>query len=144
MPKFNSLFIALFLLNTTLFATSKEGNLSINVSGFDNNNGQLIIKLFRKEDNIFGNKLYLQSENKIFQKQGEIIFESLPYGDYSIIAIHDEDNNGIMNHNFIKLPTEKFGFSNSWNFTIFSGKPTFEKTRYIFLATNNRLNIVVK
>lgn len=126
--------------STSLFALNQEGNLSVKVVGFENNKGQFIIKIFRREDDLFGDQAYRESKGKIKDQQGEITFENLAYGSYSIMAIHDEDNNGIMNHNFLGLPTENFAFSNDWNFSIFSGKPTFEKTSFPFL---NRTFIVV-
>jgi uncharacterized protein (DUF2141 family) len=60
------------------------------------------------------------------------------------MAFHDRNNNNIMDHNFMKLPTEAFGFSNNWNFSLFSGKPSFRKTKFNFSENNNQLTIKVQ
>ena len=79
MQKISFLFFLLYLLNTILFASSKEGKLTVNVTGFENNKGKLIIQILRKEDNIFDNKPYLQSKDKIHKQKGQIIFQKRYY-----------------------------------------------------------------
>jgi uncharacterized protein (DUF2141 family) len=145
MKKTISLLVFLLVfLNTSLLALNQEGSLTVKVIGFENNKGQLILQVFREKDDIFEDKPYKKLESKIDKQQTEITFENLPYGSYSIMAIHDEDNNGVMNHNIMRLPTESFGFSNSWNLSIFSGKPTFEKTSFLFSEKNSTLKIMIK
>jgi len=41
------------------------------------------------------------------------VMENLPVGDYSVVAIHDENKNHKLDRNFIGIPKEGFGFANN-------------------------------
>lgn len=41
------------------------------------------------------------------------VFTQLPPGRYAIIVIHDENDNGRIDENFIGVPTEGYGFGNN-------------------------------
>jgi outer membrane protein len=56
----------------------------------------------------------------------------LAFGDYAVVVLHDGNDNGEVDHNFLGLPTEPLGFSNGFKLGLFSGKPTFEKLRFTF------------
>jgi len=54
-----------------------------------------------------------------------VVFDSLKTGEYGIISFHDENSNGELDHNFLGLPMEDFGFSN--NASVFLGPPAWEE-----------------
>jgi uncharacterized protein (DUF2141 family) len=110
----------------------------------NNNQGKIVVYIFRKQDDIFGKKPYLKKQSDIISETVNIKFKNLAYDQYSILAFHDENNNGIIDHNVIKFPTEAFGFSNNWNFHLFSGKPTFKKTSFSFSGSIEELQIHVE
>jgi uncharacterized protein (DUF2141 family) len=43
-----------------------------------------------------------------------IVFKDLPYGNYAIALLHDEDKNGELTKNFIGMPKEGFAFSRNY------------------------------
>jgi len=43
-----------------------------------------------------------------------IVFENLPYGNYAVSVLHDENSNGKMEKNFFGIPKEGFAFSNNY------------------------------
>ena len=53
----------------------------------------------------------------------EFVFTGLPPGRYAIAIYHDENGNGVMDKNFIGIPSEGFGFSR--NARGFAGPPSF-------------------
>jgi uncharacterized protein (DUF2141 family) len=140
-------FILLFLsvcFISPVVAENNKGDLHIRVTGMNNDQGKIIVYVFREQDDIFGKKPYLKHQSEIISGAINIKFKNLAYAQYSIMAFHDENNNENMDHNFMIFPIENFGFSNNWNFSLFSGKPTFKKTSISFSETSGELQIKVK
>lgn len=54
-------------------------------------------------------------------------FNGLPPGQYAVMVMHDENENGKLDTNFIGMPTEGYGFSNDPKVL---RKPTFEEARF--------------
>jgi|SRR5215831_8884369 len=46
-------------------------------------------------------------------RESTAVMENLPPGDYSVVAIHDENKNHRLDRNFLGIPKEGFGFSNN-------------------------------
>ena len=92
----------------------KTGTLIIEFEGLKNDKGKVLaglyndIKKFPKENEALQN-LKQTPKNKICI----IKADNLPYGDYAVAAMHDENESGNMDFNFIGLPTEIYGFSNN-------------------------------
>ena len=120
-----------------------KGTLKVSVSGMENNKGKLFVNLFRKGDDIMA-KPYLQLSEKIVDGKSAVNFENLSYGNYVAFAFHDENNNGSMDHNWLNIPNEPMGYSNNWNFSLFSGMPNYEKTKFNFSAQDTAIKIIVK
>ncbi|KPQ37750.1 MAG: hypothetical protein HLUCCA11_01455 [Phormidesmis priestleyi Ana] len=66
----------------------------------------------------------------------------VPYGSYSVSLLHDENQDGELNTNFIGVPQEGIGFSNDPR--IIKGTPSFEKTRFDFSADSEEVQVTVK
>lgn len=56
-----------------------------------------------------------------------ITFQNVDAGTYAVVIVHDEDNDGQMDTNFIGLPVEGFGASNN---PVFLGPPRFQSARF--------------
>lgn len=146
MKKINQLgFLILFLgIVFSANAEPNKGKLYVEVKGFNSGKGKLIVQIFREQDDIYANKPFQFRQSKIFSKTGHVEFEGLLYGRYSVLAFHDANSNNKMDHNFMKFPIEAFGFSNHWNFSLFSGKPSFAKTSFSFSDDTSKLQIQVR
>ncbi|MCK5831798.1 MAG: DUF2141 domain-containing protein [Methylococcales bacterium] len=138
------LFILTSSSTTPLLADTTKGDLLIKVTGAKTSKGKLIVYVYRKQDNIFKSNPYLIEKSEIYSGAGTVSFKNLPFERYSIMAFHDINNNSIMDHNFMKLPTEAFGFSNNWNLSLLSGKPTFKKTSVSFNEGQTEIQVEVK
>ena len=133
------------LISSSLMAQNitSKGTLKVFVSGMENNNGKLFVNLFRKGDDIMA-KPYLQYSEKIVDGKSAVNFENLPYGNYVAFAFHDENNNGSMDHNWLNIPNEPMGYSNNWNFSLFSGMPSYEKTKFHFSEQKTAIKILLE
>jgi uncharacterized protein (DUF2141 family) len=59
------------------------------------------------------------------------------------MAFHDKNKNTTFDHNMLGFPQEAFGYLNGWNFSAFSGMPTYEKNKITFSKENNSITIEV-
>jgi uncharacterized protein (DUF2141 family) len=59
----------------------------------------------------------------------EFVFPDLPFGEYAISAVHDEDGNGNMNRNLFGKPTEGYCISNGVRGGM-SGPPGFDDASF--------------
>ena len=64
----------------------------------------------------------------IENKRATCRFANLLYGDYAIVAFHDENHDGDFNQNWLGLPKEGFGFSDNPG-TL--KKPAFNNAKFV-------------
>lgn len=124
-------------------ASSDTGTLAVKVNHLKHNEGKVIVNLFRKGDDIMG-KPFLRKTSSISDGRASVAFEALPFADYVIFAFHDENDNDTMDHNWMNIPSEPMGYSNNWNFSLFSGMPTYEKTKISFAKETGAIQIAIK
>ena len=113
-----------------------EINASLGVGVIDahiirlrSNHGQVICTLFTPSDK-FPDRSHKGMTVKVpIQKdQATCRFKGVRYGDYAIVAFHDENHDGEFNQNWLGMPKEGFGFSDNPG-TL--RKPTFDDARFI-------------
>lgn len=147
MNKCISVFILsiLSLLAQNAVADPMSGDLTIVVGGFSSDRGQVIANLFREGDDVMKiDKAYLHAREAISGNRAQLVFRNLKYGKYAVSVFHDENGNGILDHNFLRFPAEPLGFSNNFSLGIFSGLPSFEKLQLDFAPGAETVSIVVK
>jgi uncharacterized protein (DUF2141 family) len=140
--KYLSLIAAITFMSA--FRQQTEGTLTINTASFNNGKGKAVVFLFRKSDGIPNSPFKTLSVN-IKDNNADFQFQNLPYGEYAIILLHDENNNGKIDHSF-GLPSEQLGYTNNWELGFFTGMPTFSKLKFQFSATaqTQSINITYK
>lgn len=140
-----STLFALSLLAQTAAADPTEGDLTIVVSGFPNENGQVIANLFREGGDVMKiDKAYLHAREAISGNRAQLVFRNLKYGKYAVSVFQDENGNGTLDHNFLHFPAEPLGFSNQFHLGVFSGLPSFEKLQFDFAPGMETVPILVK
>jgi uncharacterized protein (DUF2141 family) len=147
MNKRNIVFVLSILLLPIQAALAGEtsGDLTLQVGGFLNNNGQVIANLFRESDDVMKpDKAYLQVRATISGNRAQLVFRNLKYGKYAVTAFHDENGNGRLDHNLLHFPAEPLGFSNNFHMGVFSGLPSFEKMQFEFVPGTESISILVK
>lgn len=112
-------------VSAILFSSAATSNIELEVvvSGISESKGQLLIGIYDKEEGAF--ETSSQVAGKIVPaKAGKMQFKfQLPAGQYAIGVIHDSNSNNQLDTNFLGIPTEDYGFSNSAN------RPIFDKAK---------------
>ena len=136
--------MAALFSNITYAQTNYRGTLTFLAKGFNNDNGKAVIFLYREGDKLPKHP-YATSRSGISNEQAVIVMPDIPFGDYAAILLHDENNNGEIDHLF-GLPSEQLGYTNGWKLDFFSGMPSFSKLKFKFtpgLETQS-INIIYK
>jgi len=135
------LLVSLILVVLTSFTQQTNETLTINTGNFNNDKGKAVLFLFRKDDKIPSNP-FRTIVTEIKDKKAIFEIKNLAFGDYAIILLHDENDNGKIDH-LMGLPAEQLGYSNNWELGFFTGMPTFSKLKFQFSATEQIQNISI-
>ena len=136
----NFLTTALFLLlvisnilvaqDSTKTTSKNNGNLILKITGFDSDEGYVMIALCNSQENYDMQPPYIGTGAEIVEGKSQHIFENLPYGEYAIKCFHDENTNGKLDTNIMGIPKESYGFSN--NATGSFGPAKYEDAKFKF------------
>lgn len=132
--------LTLAIVFSGLFTTNAQEetfNLTVNISGLNNNKGTLMVGVYNKKEN-FLNTTFKGEIVKIENKKSTVVFKNLPKGEYAVSFVHDENNNKKMDTNFLGIPKEDYGCSN--NATGFMGPPKYDDAKFQ-LESNKVINI---
>jgi uncharacterized protein (DUF2141 family) len=132
--------VAVVLIACDVF--SQKGTLTFGITGITENTGQIIVQLFRQQDDVPSSP-YMKVKAGIKLNKVVVVIEKLSYGDYAAIILHDKNSNGETDHSW-GIPSEPLGFTNNWELSLFSGMPSFEKLKFTFSSTNNLIKIDMK
>jgi uncharacterized protein (DUF2141 family) len=100
----------------------EDAVVSVRVTGLESDEGSVRVALFDGPEGFTDEPAYA----------GTVAPEDLsaewsvqvPFGTYAVAVIHDRDDNGRLNTNFLGMPREPYGFSNDARGTF--GAPSFE------------------
>lgn len=123
--------------------TGHAQNLVIHASGFKHQDGQAIANLFYEGDDIF-KATRSRVVSTIQNDKAVLSFPNVSPGIYAVLVFHDENGNGDLDHNLLRMPTEPWGYSNDFELTLFSGLPNFQKVRFVFPSEREYISIRVK
>ena len=117
--------------------------ITVRISGFRNERGIARITLFRDSKGFPDNAaLAFQSRSAVITNgQSVVDFEGAPFGDYAIGVLHDENENGRMDTNWLGRPLEGYGASNNPRNRI-SG-PSFKSALFRFTPPSLTLSITL-
>lgn len=118
-------------------ATAQKVTLEVAMTGFKNNNGLVKVGLYDSEGN-FLKETYKKLQSKIKSNQAIVTFEGLEKGEYAVSIYQDENLNGIMDKNFMGIPSEDYMASN--NTKGFMGPPKYENAKFM-VTKNSKINI---
>jgi uncharacterized protein (DUF2141 family) len=105
-------------------------NVEVVITGIRNSKGQMVIGVFKDNETFQKEESFLE---KRFAKNGISNGEmrvrlTLEPGIYGLSLLDDENNDGKMEYNFLRLPREGFGFSDYYH-TGFT-KPKFDSFKF--------------
>lgn len=118
-----------------------QGVLVVKLSGFRNDQGQALISVYAAPrgfpDRV---ELALRTSNvTIRQGLAEARFTDLPYGEYAVSVLHDENGDGRMAAGWLGQPQEGFAFSGRPDYRF--GRPEFADAVILVGTPRRELNI---
>lgn len=133
MKKLFTFFIV--ILTSISVAEENQATVSINVSNIDNDTGQIVAFLFSSSDGfpMDADKAIYTEVTPIENGTAIITLDSIDYGNYALLVIHDENMNNELNTNFIGKPTEQSWVSNDQRGGPFGG-PNFDASAFQILT----------
>jgi uncharacterized protein (DUF2141 family) len=130
-----------FLYSSSIFGQS--GKLEIAVTEIRNEKGDIRVALFQQEDGFPNDhkKAFYSGTFDIAGTQLNFTIEDLPYGEYALAILHDENGNEKMDFNFLRMPKEGYGVSN--NVTRSLGPPKFKDAKFMLSSVNMQMEITL-
>lgn len=123
--KTNLVLISLLLLFISSQAFS-QGSLEVTVKNIHEAKGAIRVGLFNSDADFLKKAI----DGKIVKASGTevtVVFENLKPGDYAVSIIHDENENGELDKNFVGIPKEGFAFGNNAMGSF--GPPDFQQAK---------------
>ena len=129
--------ITLALLVASTFAVDIEaqspslGDITVVITDLRNTDGEILISLYDKAEGFPKDRdAIIRTAAVEPDASGQVttVFADLPYGDYAIAVLHDEDNSHDMTFGVLHLPKEGYCFSN--NVKVRVKAPKFKKTKF--------------
>ena len=120
------------------------GSIAITIVGLNNDQGSVRVSLFNQAEGFPSNHNYAYHilNLKIQEKEAKGEFEEIPYGDYAVAVLHDENGNGKLDTNLIGIPKEGVGASNDARGLL--GPPKFSQAKFILNRKMISLKLTVK
>ena len=121
--------------------TGPTGNIEIRLTGLRSTQGKVSVNLFNSKEGFPDDpmKSFGWKTVKIVPDTVVIVFEDLPYGNYAVSVLHDENSNGKMDKNFFGIPKEGFAFSNNYAPRLKS--PSFSDARIVLKEPKKRAEL---
>jgi uncharacterized protein (DUF2141 family) len=94
------------------FASAQNVTLTVNTSGFRNNEGKVKVGLYNEEGK-FLKETYLGVFSEIKDLKATVQFKNLPVGIYAVSIYHDENNSGKLETGVFGIPKEDVACSNN-------------------------------
>ena len=108
-------------------ALAELPGVKVFVSNISPTTGTVEVTLFNSAES-FLTEVYLQQSGQADEYGNfEVEFVSLPEGEYAVVVVHDENDNGKLDAGFLGFGGESYGYSNNVG-TVF-GRPDFEDVK---------------
>jgi uncharacterized protein (DUF2141 family) len=114
--------------------------LTVRIQGLKNDRGQVAVALFASAASFPRSDQAVRGQlARIEGTRAEVSFRSLRPGTYAVAVLHDENQNGKMDFNFLGMPLEGYGFSNDASAPF--GPPSFERAAFRLLSRPSAMTI---
>ena len=121
-----------------------QSAINVNIGKIRNNKGVCCVLLFTDPSAFPGDAKRAIASKVIKAEKGvrNIRFEKIPPGTYAIAVIHDENEDGLLNTNFLGIPKEGYGASN--NNLPMTSAPKFSGSSFTISGKDKTLEIGLK
>lgn len=136
------LIIIILILANSINLMAQKFTLTVTATGFPDNVGQAYMGLYRAQDEFpVINKQYIGKVVAISKNSATVAYTNLTKGNYAVAVFHDRNKDGLLNTNFLGVPTEEYGFSNNARNTF--SAPSFSAASFT-VSANKTISINVK
>ncbi|WP_107038220.1 DUF2141 domain-containing protein [Brumimicrobium mesophilum] len=138
--KITIVFLVSFICSSFSFA-QENGNLIIEVKGIKNEMGKVRFIVFSHPHGFPSSpeKAKYIAEGEININSSKIEIKNIPFGEYAVSVMHDENNDGKISKNFLGIPQEGIGVSNDTKSTF--GPPRFDQAKFKFTRDKQSIEI---
>ncbi|MBT8281463.1 MAG: DUF2141 domain-containing protein [Muriicola sp.] len=106
-----------------------QNELTIEVQGVQSSKGKINIAVYNHAEGFLKfEAVYLSDSALATAGQTQLKINNLPSGEYALAVFHDENDNNILDTNWLGIPKEPVGFSNSRMKTF--GPPSFKECSF--------------
>ncbi|RQP22656.1 DUF2141 domain-containing protein [Piscinibacter terrae] len=123
--------------------SSLAADLDVVVENIRNANGNLIIALYSPDTQqafpAHPDKALRKIQVPAKEGKQTVHVENVSEGNFAVTIVHDENGNGTMDHNFLGMPREGFGFSN--NPKVRFSLPSFEAASFHMTSGAKEISI---
>jgi len=140
--KISAFVLILLYFNLSGFTSAEknaEEGIKVNIINLRNSKGRVLISLFK--DGIGypdqPEKAFRKTSISITDNQAFFLFTDIPFGNYAIAILHDENDDKQMNKNSLGLPKEGYGFSN--NVMGAFGPPAYTRVKFSHKANTFKI-----
>jgi uncharacterized protein (DUF2141 family) len=137
--------ILIYLFSILSFITySQNSEIVVNISGLKSDKGKCLLYLYNNKKGFPTDvdKAINTVNGSILNGKSTLVLKNISDGEYAISVIHDENNNGKMDTNFLGMPKEGVGVSN--NAKGHFGSPSYEDSKFQLTKKSLIINITIK
>lgn len=132
------LLFSYFGLGFQLPENQKTGDIILEFDNLRSQKGKILILLFSSKEGFPGDEAKSRFSSSI-EPSKRCVIKNIPFGNYALALVHDEDNNGKMNLNFLGIPKEGYSFSNSKGQGL--ERPNYQKAEFQHKEPETRVKV---
>lgn len=104
----------LSIASILLFPLAHAETLTVTLDNIQVQEGSLMVAVYQGVESYDSNQNVLASAKKTATAESHsLVFTDLAPGEYAVKVMHDENDNGSLDTNFLGIPSEGYGFSNN-------------------------------
>ena len=120
-----------------------SGKIIVNIKTLKSRTGLARVSLYDKEEGfpVKSEKAFKTIVIDLEKGAARAVFSDIPYGEYALAVLHDENRNGRMDFSWMMLPKEGFGASNIIKKRFMP--PPFKDASFVFNSGERRVTILM-
>lgn len=138
--------LCITLLMFSAFQTTyaQVNDCTVQITGLKSNSGKCIVYIYKDKKGFPTEPKYAVATTTALIKDSKAltVFKGISTGEYAISVVHDENDNGKLDTNFLGIPKEGIGTSNNAKSTL--GPPSYEDSRFAIGNKTNSISITIK
>jgi uncharacterized protein (DUF2141 family) len=127
------------LMLMPVMAEAELAKLTVTIRGLEPATGTLEVSLFNSADTFLKKPLLQNSEPVEGQEEITSEFTGLTDGDYAVVVVHDENDNGVLDTGFLGFGGESYGYSN--NAYSWLARPSFDAAHFTIGTEDQQIEI---